>query len=194
MKPPLSLHGTQGLVAGIALTSLGVAFLKAAGRVTRQTAGPAGLLSYLLPLDFGALFIPVSLPFFWLSRKRCWAAFTVRTAIAVFGISAVTQQLGRAISFDALDVLPGASQQGKIGLDLGVYRGAEGRTPVMAAVKARLLETQDIKGDAVFLQERGRPVLVPLPFDGVQTPGGTGAPSLAAARAASGPGFRPSSR
>jgi len=50
----------------------------------------------------------------------------------------------------------------KIDLGVGVYRDAEGRTPVMRAVKqaeARILDTQDSKsylslaGDAAFLTE-----------------------------------------
>ncbi len=81
----------------------------------------------------------------------------------------------------------------KIDLGVGVFRDDDGRTPVMAAIKAaegRLLETQDSKsylgpeGDTGFLA-----ALVPhvfgdaVPADrlcGVQTPGGTGALRLGA--------------
>jgi aromatic-amino-acid transaminase len=81
----------------------------------------------------------------------------------------------------------------KIDLGVGVYRTAQGLTPVMNAVKAaesRLLETQGTKaylgpeGDVVFLER-----LIPLIFGapgapagliGLQTPGGTGALRLAA--------------
>ncbi len=103
--------------------------------------------------------------------------------------------------FDTLGVLPGDPllaligqfradpRDQKIDLGVGVYRNAEGHTPVMSSVKAaeaHLLEVQETKGhvgpegDADFLKLLGTLVLDSLPFDGMQTPGGTGALSLAA--------------
>lgn len=96
---PISFHDLQGLAFGILMTSLGVTFLTAAGLITGQTAGVAVLLSYLTPLNFGTLFMLISLPFFWLSWKRRGAAFTIRSAIAVAGISVMTQVLTHWISF-----------------------------------------------------------------------------------------------
>ncbi|GIX14457.1 MAG: aminotransferase [Paracoccaceae bacterium] len=76
----------------------------------------------------------------------------------------------------------------KLDLGVGVYRDAEGRTPVMRAVKAaeaRLLQTQDSKsykalaGDGAFLDAMRDLVLgAEAPADriaAVQAPGGTGA-------------------
>ena len=86
----------------------------------------------------------------------------------------------------------GDSKEDKIDLGVGVYRDANGNTPVFKAIKKaeqRLAETQDSKaylgpeGDMAFV--RG---LIPYIFgdadlggkiDGVQTPGGTGAVRLA---------------
>lgn len=90
------------------------------------------------------------------------------------------------------------ARPGKIDLGVGVYRTAEGATPVFAAVKAaeqRLLESQETKaylgpeGDMGFVH-----ALMPHVFgaadpgrggriEGMQTPGGTGALRLAAALA-----------
>ncbi|MBB4631432.1 aromatic amino acid transaminase [Sphingosinicella soli] len=81
---------------------------------------------------------------------------------------------------------------GKIDMGVGVYRDADGKTPVMAAVKAAeaiLLKDQQTKsylgpeGDARFAE-----LLTPIIFGdvdaarlcGVQTPGGTGALRLGA--------------
>jgi len=81
---------------------------------------------------------------------------------------------------------------GKIDLGVGVYRDENGRTPVMAAVKAaeaRLLAGQSTKaylgpeGDLGFLEALAPLVLGPRPDRAtyaVQTPGGTGALRLAA--------------
>lgn len=83
----------------------------------------------------------------------------------------------------------------KIDLGVGVYRTAQGGTPVFGAIKAaeaRLLESQDSKaylgpeGDLAFVE-----ALMPYVFgadadigrriQGIQTPGGTGAVRIAAA-------------
>ncbi len=92
----------------------------------------------------------------------------------------------------------------KIDVGVGVYRDANGRTPVFAAMKAaeaRLLETQETKaylgpeGDFGYL-ERLSPIIfgrgaASSDLFGVQTPGGTGALRLAAELAHAG---RPSAR
>ncbi|NBB98556.1 MAG: aminotransferase class I/II-fold pyridoxal phosphate-dependent enzyme [Alphaproteobacteria bacterium] len=80
------------------------------------------------------------------------------------------------------------TRAGKIDLGVGVYRDAEGRTPVMRAVKqaeARILEQQDSKsylslaGDAAFLTEMETLLLGGAVPSGrvaaVGTPGGTAA-------------------
>jgi aromatic-amino-acid transaminase len=84
-------------------------------------------------------------------------------------------------------------RDGKIDLGVGVYRTADGRTPVFGAIKkaeARLLESQDSKA---YIGPEGDPdfvaALMPVIFGddrpadrltGVQTPGGTGALRMAA--------------
>ena len=105
LKSPISLYDAQGLAFGVLMTSLGVTFLKAAALVTGQTAGAAVLLSYMLPLDFGVLFVLISLPFFWLSWMRRGPRFTLRTIAAVVGISAASPVLGKLIRFEALPPL-----------------------------------------------------------------------------------------
>ncbi|GHG97241.1 YitT family protein [Pseudodonghicola xiamenensis] len=105
LKSPISLYDVQGLAFGVLMTALGVTFLKEAALVTGQTAGAAVLLSYVLPLDFGAFFILISLPFFWLSWVRRGVSFTLRTIVAVLGISTVTPALGALIRFDELPPL-----------------------------------------------------------------------------------------
>ncbi|WP_353474767.1 YitT family protein [Salipiger sp. H15] len=114
VKSPISLYDTQGLAFGILMASLSVVFLKAAGLITGQTAGLSVLLSYVLPFDFGVIFLAVSLPFFWLSWKRRGRTFTLRTIAAVVGISVTAPLLQRWVSFDHLPpliaaILAGAS-------------------------------------------------------------------------------------
>ena len=79
-------------------------------------------------------------------------------------------------------------REAKIDLGVGIYRDAEGRTPVMRAVKAaeaRLLADQETKaytgltGDPAFAEALGRLVLggamPPERVAAAATPGGTGA-------------------
>ncbi|MCA0938772.1 YitT family protein [Salipiger pacificus] len=108
LKSPISLYDAQGIAFGILMASLSVVFLKAAGLITGQTAGLSVLMSYVLPLDFGAIFLLVSLPFFWLSWKRRGKAFTLRTIGAVVGISVTAPLLQRWVSFDQLPPLVAA--------------------------------------------------------------------------------------
>lgn len=85
------------------------------------------------------------------------------------------------------------ARPGKIDLGVGVFRDADGKTPVMAAVKAaerRLVETQPSKsylgpeGDERFVHLLGERVFADaVPAErrtGLQTPGGTGALRLGA--------------
>jgi len=112
LKSPISLYDAQGLVYGVLMTSLGVSFLKAAGLVTGQTAGLSVLLSYVLPLEFGTLFLLVSLPFLGLAWHRRGRAFAIRTGLAVVGISVMTQLLGGWIQFATLPPLLAAVLSG----------------------------------------------------------------------------------
>lgn len=104
MKFNMSVFDAQGLAFGIVMTSLSVVFLKSAELVTGQTAGIALLLSYVLPLDFGALFFLLGIPFLILAWVRRGVVFAIRTIIAVVGISLVSQFLLGQIQFTQLPV------------------------------------------------------------------------------------------
>ena len=72
-----------GLLTGTLLASFGLFLLKSAEAVTGGTAGAALLLSYVVPLPFGAVFFLVNVPFFALALWKKGVGFTVRTALAV---------------------------------------------------------------------------------------------------------------
>lgn len=138
----LDVFDFQGLAIGVILASLGILFLKAAGLVTGQAAGLALLLSYVLPLEFGALFFLVGVPFLALAWQRKGSAFTIRTLLVVLGISLCTEGLGRVLSFDQLDRIAAAVLGGVccgIGL-LAVFRhnaSAGGMTILALIVEQR---------------------------------------------------------
>ena len=100
--PFVTFYDVQGMTFGVVMTSLGVVFLKAAGLITGQTAGLAILLSYVLSIDFGILFFIISAPFFWLAWTNKGAVFTIRTIIAVAGISAITPLISHYLVFASI--------------------------------------------------------------------------------------------
>ncbi|MQY43483.1 YitT family protein [Epibacterium sp. SM1969] len=115
MRSPISLYDIQGILFGVLMCALALLFLKSAGLVTGQLAGLALLLSYVVELNFGALFFLVSLPFFALAWVKRGADFTLRTIAAVSGISIVAPQLAQFIQFDGLDPFVAAGVGGALG-------------------------------------------------------------------------------
>lgn len=98
--PPRSLPHTWrddllGLVTGIALISFGLCVLRAGTCVTGGTAGLALLLSYALPVPFGAIFALVNLPFFILAARGRGRLFTARSLVVIVAVSLLTSVQSR---------------------------------------------------------------------------------------------------
>ena len=82
-----------GLVTGVLLVSLGLAMLVAASAVTGGTAGLSLLLHYATGWEFSVVFAVVNLPFYLLAiRAKGWR-FTLRSLLAVAGVSLVSAVL-----------------------------------------------------------------------------------------------------
>lgn len=104
----------QGLVAGTALVTLGLAFLQHLGLVTGQLAGLALLISIWTGAAFGPVFFVLNLPFYWLAVRRMGWGFTIRTFVAVGLVSLFTMVRPDVLSFDRLDPLVGAVLAGLV--------------------------------------------------------------------------------
>ncbi|MEM7526669.1 MAG: YitT family protein [Pseudomonadota bacterium] len=87
------LEDAAGLATGIVLASLGVHILTSAELVTGQTAGLAVLVSYAAEMPFGVVFFAVNLPFYAIAVLRMGWSFTLRTLLAVTGMSVGTTVL-----------------------------------------------------------------------------------------------------
>jgi len=111
------LYDIQGMFFGVIMASLGVVFLQAAGLITGQTAGLAVLLSYISDFEFGIIFFVISFPFFLLSWRHKEISFTLKTIIAVIGLSIVTPLLNRYVE---IDYIPGILAATIGGLSCGV--------------------------------------------------------------------------
>jgi uncharacterized membrane-anchored protein YitT (DUF2179 family) len=94
----------QGIVAGIAFVSLGVALFKAAGISTGGVAGIAFLLHYTAGASFGAAFFVLNLPFYVLAVRRMGLAFTVKTGAAVAALAIAAELVPVAI--DVSRIMP----------------------------------------------------------------------------------------
>jgi len=92
-----------GLATGTVVASIGLFLLKSTGAVTGGTAGLALLLSYVVPVPFGVIFLAVNLPFFALAAwKKGWN-FTIRTAASVALVSVLSLINPLAVVIDHLD-------------------------------------------------------------------------------------------
>ena len=86
---PQTKHGVVedvlGLLVGTVLASFGLFLLHSSSTVTGGTAGLALLLSYALPVPFGAIFVAVCLFFFAFSTVLSWNLFGKINVIYLFG-------------------------------------------------------------------------------------------------------------
>ncbi|BAI75531.1 hypothetical protein AZL_c02380 (plasmid) [Azospirillum sp. B510] len=119
----------QGQLFGVVMTSFGIAILHAAGLVTGQAAGLTFVISYATGVDFGILFFLVNLPFYFLALARIGVRFTIKSLIAVTGISVLSGLLPRMMIFSTIDPYVAAVLAGFcIGIGvIGLFRhGASG--------------------------------------------------------------------
>jgi uncharacterized membrane-anchored protein YitT (DUF2179 family) len=93
----------QGLATGTLLAAFGVFLMQHAGLVPGGTVGVALLLHYASGLDVGAALFLANLPFYALAWLRLGRAFTLRTALAVSLLAALSWWLPRAIAVQQLD-------------------------------------------------------------------------------------------
>jgi uncharacterized membrane-anchored protein YitT (DUF2179 family) len=92
-----------GFITGTLLASFGIYLLTTASAVTGGTAGLALLVSYASPLPFGVVFVLINVPFFVLALWKKGLSFTLRTALAVVIVSALSSLHPLAITIDYLN-------------------------------------------------------------------------------------------
>lgn len=102
------IEDAQGLAYGATVAAFAMTILTHLGLITGQTAGLAVLVSYGTGWSFGWVFFALNLPFYWLGYRRMGAAFTVKTFLAVGGLSGLSLLMPAWVSFARLDPLLGA--------------------------------------------------------------------------------------
>jgi uncharacterized membrane-anchored protein YitT (DUF2179 family) len=88
---------TQGLLTGTLFAAFGVFLMQHAGLVPGGTVGVALLLHYTGGVNVGAALFLVNLPFYALAWLRLGKGFTLRTALAVSLLSALSWWLPREV-------------------------------------------------------------------------------------------------
>jgi uncharacterized membrane-anchored protein YitT (DUF2179 family) len=91
----------QAAGTAIVLMSLGLALLEGAGLLAGGAPGLAFLLSYSTGLPLGGAIFIVNLPFYALAWRGMGARFTLKTLLAVAGLSVGVEVVRRALTLHA---------------------------------------------------------------------------------------------
>lgn len=124
VEPPAPLRHSwlddlAGLLTGAFAASVGLFLLHSGGVVTGGTAGLALLLSPLLPLGFGPVFLLLSLPFVALGLRRKGWSFTLRSLACLATVALFAEIHPRALSLAAVDPVY-AALAGNLAAGMGI--------------------------------------------------------------------------
>ncbi|WP_423821772.1 YitT family protein [Salinisphaera sp. SPP-AMP-43] len=132
------------MVLGVAVAALGLFFYSQAQLLIGSTAGMALLISYVSGWSFGPVFFVINLPFYWLAARRMGIRFTIKTFIAVAGLSSLTWAMPELMTIDHLNAFYAALAGGAM-IGLGIlflfrHRASLGGVNILA------LYLQDARG------------------------------------------------
>ena len=102
------LEDAQGLLTGTLLAAMGLSVLAHLGFLTGGTAGLALIVAYATGWNVGLVFFLVNLPFYGLAIGRMGWPFTVKTFLAVAGLSLMTALQPSLLTFGYVQPLIGA--------------------------------------------------------------------------------------
>ncbi len=91
------------LLNGTLFVALGIMFYAKASLVTGSAAGMALLLQYATGVPFGAGFVLINVPFFWLAVRRMGWPFAIRTFAAIVLLSLMTRFAPAVIALDDIN-------------------------------------------------------------------------------------------
>lgn len=113
------LEDIYAFAIGCSLVVLGFMMLHSHGLVTGGVAGMALLLSYLIPMEVGTLFMCINLPFFIFAYLGMGLIFTVKTIIASLGIMTISTWMPSLLHVEAVHPFYGAIFGGTL-MGLGI--------------------------------------------------------------------------
>jgi len=93
----------QGIIIGSLLASFGIAIFSHMNFLIGGTAGVAFLTQYATPFTFGPIFFVINLPFYVLAVKKLGWEFTIKTFLAVFTVSFLTEMIPLIFEFGEIN-------------------------------------------------------------------------------------------
>lgn len=106
--PHTALEDALAIATAAAVISLGLFLMKSAGVVTGGTEGVALLLSHTLGVDLGTAIFLLAIPFYGLGLWQKGWRFTLRSAVAVTLISAMSSLIPEVMAPLQINALYGA--------------------------------------------------------------------------------------
>jgi len=138
------LDDLHALLLGGAFCGMGVFLLHRAGLATGGISGVALLLSYLVPVSPGWMFLLLNLPFYFFAWRTLGAAFAVKTIIATVLLGVIATLLPAWIEVGRLDRIFSALFSGAL-VGMGILALARHRAGV-GGIGVLALFLQDRKG------------------------------------------------
>ena len=93
----------QGIIIGSLMAAFGIAIFSHMNFLIGGTAGVAFLTQYTTSLTFGPIFFVINLPFYILAIKKLGWDFTIKTFIAVSGVSFLTEFIPTIFEFGEIN-------------------------------------------------------------------------------------------
>lgn len=93
----------QGIIIGSLMAAFGIAIFSHMNLLIGGTAGVAFLTQYTTALTFGQVFFVINLPFYILAIKKLGWDFTIKTFIAVSGVSFLTEYIPKIFEFGEIN-------------------------------------------------------------------------------------------
>lgn len=112
LKKHTLLEDIQALLIGSLLVSFGVTIFTHLKFLVGGTAGIAFLSAYATNYSFGVVFFVINIPFYFLALWKLGWSFTLKTFIAVLGVSFFSDFIPGLIEFGEINELFGAIMGG----------------------------------------------------------------------------------
>ncbi|MFD2531394.1 YitT family protein [Gracilimonas halophila] len=93
----------QGIIIGSLTAAFGIAIFSHMNFLIGGTAGAAFLTQYTTDFTFGQVFFVINIPFYVLAIKKLGWDFTIKTFIAVSGVSFLTEFIPRIFEFGEIN-------------------------------------------------------------------------------------------
>lgn len=93
----------QGIIIGCIFASFGIAIFTHMNFLIGGTAGISFLTQYTTSLTFGPVFFIINIPFYWLAVKKLGWEFTIKTFLAVFMVSFLSEMIPFIFEFGEIN-------------------------------------------------------------------------------------------